>query len=190
MQQWQIGKNRASIGEIEVIISKYPWFSLARKEEFLYYLEKEGVFSKEWAKRVAPYVNSTKVLYKESIIVLSKKGNSVEAKDNDAPIKTREIFVVGGDYFGKEDYTSIKQAGEEVVVKMGAISSEGEAKVVVDKGNDSFFDDEFCTETLAQIYLTQGFYKRAVEVYEKLILLYPEKSTYFALLKEEIMKKI
>jgi hypothetical protein len=43
---------------------------------------------------------------------------------------------------------------------------------------------------LAKIYLAQGFLKRALDVYDKLILLYPEKSAYFATLKEEIKKQL
>ena len=53
-----------------------------------------------------------------------------------------------------------------------------------------FFDEDFYTETLGKIYAEQGFSQRALEVYEKLILLYPEKSAYFAALIEEIKKHL
>lgn len=47
-------------------------------------------------------------------------------------------------------------------------------------------DDEIATEILAQIFIAQGHFDRAIEIYYKLSLKYPEKSSYFAGLIEEI----
>lgn len=41
------------------------------------------------------------------------------------------------------------------------------------------------TETLARIYIEQGLFPKAIEVYKKLVLKYPEKNAYFA---AEILK--
>lgn len=49
-------------------------------------------------------------------------------------------------------------------------------------------DDFFVTETLAQIHRQQGNTNKALEIYRKLILKNPEKSTYFAAQIQELSK--
>ncbi len=46
------------------------------------------------------------------------------------------------------------------------------------------------TETLAKIYVEQGLYPKAIEVYKKLVLKYPEKNAYFAARITELEKKL
>lgn len=51
-------------------------------------------------------------------------------------------------------------------------------------------NDEIVTETLASIFEQQGHYLKAIDAYQKLILKFPEKSTYFANRIQELEKQV
>ena len=106
------------------------------------------------------------------------------------PVKPR-IVVVGGDYFSKEDFAQLDESEKAADIKFGAPADDIERDVHRGDSSDRLDYDtlDFVTETLAKIYADQGYYDKAIEVYAKLILLYPEKSTYFATLVNEIKSK-
>ena len=62
------------------------------------------------------------------------------------------------------------------------------AKVRKERGEQAHVEPSFelFTETLAQIYVEQGYYQHAREIYSKLILAYPEKNAYFAALIQKL----
>lgn len=111
-----------------------------------------------------------------------------------------KIALAGGDYFGRSDFEEVKLdttkpldrfiAEKPSLLRSNTNSqyNDSQPSEEIELG-EKFDDSGFYTETLAKIYTEQCFYKRAIEVYAKLILLYPEKSTYFAALVQEIKSK-
>jgi len=66
-------------------------------------------------------------------------------------------------------------------------SSKKQTKII----KKSFEDNDFLTtETLAEIYVEQGHYQRAIQAYKILSLKYPKKSGFFANRINEIKNKI
>ena len=104
--------------------------------------------------------------------------------------------VPGGDYFSKQDFEELAETGESYsdlrfTPKSNLASSLDRAAVILASPSPALSpdSDEVCTETLAGIYYNQGFYRRAIDIYKKLILFYPEKNTYFAALIERCKEK-
>jgi hypothetical protein len=64
--------------------------------------------------------------------------------------------------------------------------------VPVEDISKPFVENEgsFLTETLARIYINQGYYSKAIDIYEKLSLKFPEKSSYFASQIEKVKEHI
>ena len=105
----------------------------------------------------------------------------------------RKIIVAGADFFSKEELASIPQE-ENMELKLKGSKfyretpepAEHKSSIIGPDGKVNYEDLAFFTETLGHIYAQQGYYEQAIEVFSKLILLYPQKSAYFATLIKEI----
>ena len=106
-----------------------------------------------------------------------------------------KYIAVGGDYFSREDFEELEKEEGSLPSEAPRLASipRGPAEMIPKDlsgtigadGKVNFNDPEFYTETLGQVYAQQGYYEQAIEVFSKLILLYPQKSAYFAALVKE-----
>jgi len=99
--------------------------------------------------------------------------SDAKKKEPAAKNKTGEII---------DKFLSNLQNESKPVVKEGGVNQ----KEI--KEEDSFDSDDLMTETLANIYVKQGHYERAINIFKKMSLKYPEKSVYFAQQIEKLEK--
>ena len=202
-----------TLAELEQLLEACPWFTLARKE----YVRRRKAFGEEELREAAARAGIYLLSRSEFLAEITGKQPRAEVRRAPAAVPAepvtepapavqpvevpvpeaapapapRKVYVVGGDYFGKEDFKALGEAGDEIDSKLafnpitatleGISAAEAPAAAAPAAGENS----DPASETLARIYCDQGLYDRAIAVYEKLILLYPEKSAYFAALIEK-----
>lgn len=186
-----------TLEELSGVISLYPWYGGARME-LCRRMAEAGVLSgravAETALHLCDRTRVTSLLRTGHAVDYTDRGTRqmVEAFLPDAsPEKpATRVVVVGGDYFSQDQYEGIRKEGDGVFSRFAVrTDGEGDAPVPADVPDTAPNDEDFCTETLAGIYLEQGYTQEAVDIYSRLSLRYPEKSIYFATLIDEINRK-
>ncbi|MBP5538642.1 MAG: hypothetical protein J6X69_02225 [Bacteroidales bacterium] len=165
--------DKLSMGQLSGLVNSYPWFASARME-LARRLVKEGGWSREELSRMLMHIGDAVLLRPFVAPLLSPMMSAPVAP---APEKPRR--VPGGDFFTREEYEKVKKEDDIFPLKP-LVQRDPEAHPT------ETVQLEFVTETLAQIYASQGYFAQAMEIYEKLILAYPEKSAYFAALIEKL----
>jgi tetratricopeptide (TPR) repeat protein len=176
------------------ISTEYPYFQTARLLYIFAINQVEGVFSNDELKNAAIYATSRLKLFKylncqvieenqtesqqkvaeEKVISPEIKSESVLAESNRIGRQEADQLI---ERFIKEN-PSIQKPVSEFYSSVTAAS-----RSITE-------DEEIATETLAQIHMKQGNYPKAIKIYEKLMLIYPEKSNYFAGLIDTLKDKI
>lgn len=159
------------------IVEKYPWFALARKRlcEKLF-LSGDYEWRRSQYSDNLVYMPSRKAFY-DLFESLANRAEVVEQVQAVAPKKSK---VAPGDFFSQADYEGL----EGNFAPVFNFTTTPIEKHVAETDPEL----EFCTETLAEIYLEQGYFEQAKRIYSQLLLANPEKSVYFASQIERIEK--
>jgi len=159
-------------------------------EELLELIPDEPYGQEETVIQPAPYGQE----HEEPASHLSSSGQVESAVQ--VPVQKPEVLVGQAPVPEKEEPVSQLSAAD-LIDRFIRISptiermTPGEIKPVRDLSDESTGEESsFITETLAKIYVNQGYYTKAINIYEKLSLHYPEKSAYFANRIEKIKELI
>ncbi|MEI6047575.1 MAG: hypothetical protein WCS03_01635 [Bacteroidota bacterium] len=153
--------------------------------EVLYYLLK---------KRTAPEVESDEV-NQESTSTGNSELLELDLADNKINMTDKSTFNhEQRDAGGKN---TKKQIQSELIDKFIIANPriepvKGKTNLLSEDISKPFIEEEGCfvTETLAKIYVNQEYYSKAIDIYEKLSLKFPEKSSYFASQIEKVKEYI
>ena len=183
-----------NIDELAGVVNLYPWFGAARKEMCLRMsrVGGEGWGSRDYA-TAALYVGSRRIIsdivrvgkardYSDSNLEELIKSYTVGEEPAAASEPKHKTRVVGGDFFSQDEYDSVRKTDDNI---FSSFASKAKGEEIREKTEQEIVD-EFCTETLAQIYIDQGYYEQAKFIYSKLLLRYPEKNAYFAALIQKL----
>lgn len=195
-----------SATQLEGIVSSYPYFAYARELLISKLAESGREYAEEEFKKNSAFFPSIakihSLLSESAGTALTAEGQEKETEpESNAQEPLNELIdfaeiekigqdrpqyiLVGADYFSADDLQSVKDESFKIERSrdgVGAEAAEEMAPLELDLS-------DFYTETLARIYAEQGYYDEAIKVYSKLILLYPEKSAYFAGLISELKLK-
>ena len=185
--------NKLTLDELVGVVNLYPWFGGARMELCGRMSRIGGGLGESQYADAAMYVASrTKVaaMMRSSVTQdwtdadverLLKSYISESESSTSEVTEHRRVHVVGGDYFSQDDYDRVRRSDDGVFSRYAAKAKQDKPYV---EPRETDFD--LYTETLAQIYLEQGYPEQAKHIYSKLILANPEKNAYFAALIHKI----
>jgi hypothetical protein len=137
------------------------------------------------------------IFYMDPGFSVPENSGLLELEPDDGKIYWPDESGISQERFGFEGDNSKKQIQSELIDKFIIANPRiepvrGKTNLQTEDISKPFIEEEGCfvTETLAKIYVNQGYYSKAIDIYEKLSLKFPEKSSYFATQIEKVTEHI
>ncbi|GEM_PF-6811873 len=171
--------------QLDLVTERYPWFSYARELSILKMAAIDQAEAENALKKCQAYITRRKRIYnaliKGKTSSFSVEDIQMEFKSSDPTVESGNLPILSAssEYFSPMEVADASKSTESNLLEKAASKETTSCGVA-----------EYQTETLAIIYEDQEYFSEALEVYAKLILLYPQKSAYFASCVERIQRKM
>lgn len=194
--------NRDTLEELRLLVESYPYCSTF-SFLFLYNLAKikDIRYTSELKKRAIMILDRSFLYQLVNDSCLSNqwkwldKNTEVGGFDivDDFLDKMNEQISEGNNRYSPNDYFgNLQQYGDVEEIAVGSLDTHDDTQISVadvrdeplgsieENGNNDAQDDNLFTETLANIYIQQEKYDKALRIIRSISLDYPEKNIYFA----------
>lgn len=179
---------RPDMDTIKAVLEQYPFFQSAHILYAIAINQSDSIFSNSYLPTASVYAGDRSSLYYRLNTEVKKAEYNILDKLTEKPREEISKQGIPGSRIKKSTDVLIEKF---IVEKPSIQRPKADFFSPVEKASLSIQEsEEFVSETLAKIYTNQQRYKKAIRIYEKLSLNYPEKSTYFALLIEHLKDKI
>jgi hypothetical protein len=186
--------NGDSVGELTEIVSRFPYCQSAHLLLTVNLFKEENIRYNASLKTTAVYAGSRWIL-KQKIDQLEVKLNAVTPKPQPEVItevpELQKPLEKSSTPKSKTAKTK-QELLDEFIINQPSISRVKETFFSATQASrQSIVDqEEIVSETLAEIYFDQRYFEKAINIYEKLSLKYPEKSIYFAALIKKAKNEV
>jgi len=149
-----------------------------------YCLDRQKLFSLITLNKISK--NETKVLEEAKPKLIKEKlelGKPLEFNENEKHSFSEWLTLLNVKKIARNEEQKEVNIVDDLLEKEVKISRPKKEAFfkAIDVAKDSLIEnDDLVTPTLAKVYLEQSHYEKAISAYEKLILKYPKKSSFFA----------
>jgi hypothetical protein len=143
------------------------------------------------------YPDEEKVFFMDPGFLLPERSDLLELD-----LDVHETNALGDEEIIHEQHDQVQKTSEKqiqselidkfIIANPRIETSKEKSSIPADDISKPFVEESggLVTETLARIYVSQGYYSKAIDIYEKLSLKFPEKSSYFASQIEKVKEHI